>query len=67
MRVGVLGPLLVLDQDGTEVLIPAAKVRAVLTVLALQAGSTVGAAELMEAIWGEYPPRSAAKTLQTYV
>ncbi|HEV8063630.1 MAG TPA: BTAD domain-containing putative transcriptional regulator, partial [Acidimicrobiales bacterium] len=68
MQVGLLGPLAVSDGDGRQVRVPGApKERAVLEVLALRAGSVVSADQLINAIWGEEPPRSAAKTLQTYV
>ncbi len=68
VQVGLLGPLTVVDDDGVEVRVPgAAKERAVLAVLGLRAGTTVGVWELIDALWGEDPPVSAAKTLQTYV
>ncbi|MER7405980.1 AfsR/SARP family transcriptional regulator [Streptomyces sp. NPDC000070] len=45
----------------------AAKPRQVLALLALQADRVVTAPTLMEEIWGEELPRSAATTLQTYI
>ncbi|MFE7898180.1 BTAD domain-containing putative transcriptional regulator [Streptomyces sp. NPDC057424] len=45
----------------------ATKTRQVLALLALQADSVVAASTLMEEIWGEELPRSAATTLQTYI
>nr|WP_202523793.1 AfsR/SARP family transcriptional regulator [Kitasatospora sp. SID7827] len=45
----------------------AAKPRQILALLALQANQVVTAQTLMEEIWGEAPPRSAATTLQTYI
>jgi predicted ATPase/DNA-binding SARP family transcriptional activator/class 3 adenylate cyclase len=50
-----------------ELQLPARKERALLAFLALRAGSDVSAAELTRALWGDEPPRSATKTLQTYV
>ena len=68
MRVRLLGPIEVETEDGTQVLLPrAAKVRAVLVRLALQPGRPVLVSELVDAVWGECPPRTAAKTLQTYI
>lgn len=68
MQVGLLGPLTVVGDDGVELRAPgAAKERAVLAVLGLRVGSTVGVSELIDALWGEDPPVSAAKTLQKYV
>src|SRR5262249_23942024 len=67
VRVGLLGPLLVVGDDGSEIRLGAPKERAVLAVLSLRAGSSVPAWELIDALWGEAPPNSAAKVIQTYV
>jgi predicted ATPase/DNA-binding SARP family transcriptional activator len=67
MRVGLLGPLVVVDGQGMEISVPARKERAVLAVLALRAGRPVGVGELVVALWGDRPPQSAVKTAQTYV
>jgi SARP family transcriptional regulator, regulator of embCAB operon len=45
----------------------AGKPRQVLCLLALRTGHPVSASLLMEEIWGDIPPRSAATTLQTYI
>ena len=45
----------------------APKQRAVLAMLALQAGRTVSADRLAEGLWGEQPPASAPKMVQLYV
>ncbi len=66
MELGVLGPLQV-RQDGAPVVIPGAKPRAILTMLGLHGGSVVSADTLVELLWGEDPPRTAAKALQTHV
>jgi DNA-binding SARP family transcriptional activator len=66
VELGVLGPLRVL-QDGAPVAIPGAKPRAVLTMLGLHHGSVVSADTLVELLWGENPPRTAAKALQTHI
>jgi DNA-binding SARP family transcriptional activator len=65
--VGLLGPLLIVDDDGVERSLPARKERAVLAALALRVGRVVPPSELIANIWGDDPPRSAGKTLQTYV
>src|SRR3954465_13338992 len=44
-----------------------AKQRAVLAMLGLEANHTVSADRLIEGLWGEEPPASAAKMLQNYV
>ncbi len=67
MLAGLLGAFRWLGDEGGELQIPARKERALLAFLALRAGSVVSAAELTRALWGDEPPRSATKTLQTYV
>ncbi len=54
-------------QDGLPVAIPGAKPRAILTMLGLHSGSVVPADTLVELLWGEDPPRTAAKALQTHI
>src|SRR6201995_2572961 len=66
VELGVLGPLQV-RQDGTPVTVPGAKPRAILTMLGLHHGSVVSADTLVELLWGEDPPRTAAKALQTHI
>ena len=61
-----MGPLQV-RQDGAPVAIPGAKPRAILTMLGLHGGSVVSAETLVELLWGEDPPRTAAKALQTHI
>jgi DNA-binding SARP family transcriptional activator len=43
------------------------KQRAVLAMLALRANRTVSADELIDGLWGDRPPASAAKMVQLYV
>ncbi|ORB72988.1 regulator [Mycobacterium scrofulaceum] len=66
VELGVLGPLQV-RQGGAPVSIPGAKPRAILTMLGLHSGSVVAADTLVELLWGEDPPRTAAKALQTHI
>ncbi len=66
VELGVLGPLQV-RQDGTPVAIPGAKPRAILTMLGLHDGSVVPADALVKLLWGDDPPRTAAKALQTHI
>nr|WP_082939991.1 BTAD domain-containing putative transcriptional regulator [Mycolicibacterium peregrinum] len=53
--------------DGAPVAVPGAKPRAILTMLGLHSGSVVPADVLMELLWGDDPPRTAAKALQTHI
>src|ERR1700758_1275559 len=66
VELGVLGPLQV-RLDGAPVTIPGAKPRAILTMLGLHGGSVVSADTLAELLWGEDPPRTAAKALQPHI
>ncbi|WP_308208590.1 BTAD domain-containing putative transcriptional regulator [Mycolicibacterium fortuitum] len=66
MELGVLGPLQV-RQYGLPVTIPGAKPRTILTMLGLHSGSVVAADVLTELLWGDDPPRTATKALQTHI
>lgn len=44
-----------------------AKERAVLSLLALRAGSVVSTGELVDALWGPSPPPSTLRALHNYV
>src|ERR1044072_8447640 len=64
MRIGLLGALEVFDDDGNEVTVAGAKLRALLTVLALHVGRVVSAEHLVDALWGEDPPAAVRNGLQ---
>ena len=66
MEFRILGPLEVTDQ-GREPAIAANKQRALLAILLLHANEVVSSDRLIEELWGERPPASAAKSLQVYV
>ena len=66
MELLVLGPVEA-RTDGRQITLGAAKQRAVLAMLSLRANSMVSADELMEGLWGEHPPATAAKMVQQYV
>jgi DNA-binding SARP family transcriptional activator len=53
--------------DGRSLALGGSKQRAVLAMLALRANRTVSADELIDGLWGDRPPRSAAKNIQLYV
>jgi predicted ATPase/DNA-binding SARP family transcriptional activator len=67
MRFQILGPFDVYDEQGRELVLGGPKQRAVLAILLLQAGQTVATERLIDELWGESPPRSAANTVQVYV
>ena len=64
MHIGLLGELEVLDDEGNEVTVAGAKLRALLAVLALHVGRVVSAEHLVEALWGEDPPAAVRNGLQ---
>src|SRR3954447_19083566 len=62
----ILGPLEALV-DGEPVELGGPRQRALLGVLLTRAGLTVSRDALVDALWGDNPPASAANVLQTYV
>jgi predicted ATPase/DNA-binding SARP family transcriptional activator len=62
----ILGPLEVTDQ-GREPVIASGKQRALLAILLLHANEVVSSDRLIEQLWGEQAPASAAKSLQVQV
>jgi DNA-binding SARP family transcriptional activator len=62
----VLGPLEVIGPAG-PLNLGGAKMRAVLAVLAVHVGQPVADGRLIEALWGDEEPRTAERTLRTYV
>src|SRR5215218_6617328 len=66
MRLSVLGHLEA-SVDDRPVALGGAKQRAVVAMLGLEANRAVAADRLIEGLWGEAPPPSAAKMVQHYV
>ena len=64
-RIGILGPVELAGQE--PVLLGGVKERCLVAALAVHCGEVVSAASLVDALWGDDPPRTAAKTLQNYV
>jgi DNA-binding SARP family transcriptional activator len=67
MRYGILGSFEVADDEGREVALGGLKQRSVLAMLLLHAGEVVSSDRLIEELWGERAPATAAKTIQVYV
>ncbi|MGP3771851.1 AfsR/SARP family transcriptional regulator [Streptomyces sp. SDT5-1] len=67
MRYRILGTTQALRDDGTAVPVGGARLRALLTVLALRPGRAVPAALLVDEVWGDEPPADAAGALQALV
>jgi DNA-binding SARP family transcriptional activator len=66
MQIQLLGPVKLSSDDG-GVALGGPKPRALLAMLALDAGSTVSADRLIDGLWGDEPPPTAAKMVQLYV
>jgi DNA-binding SARP family transcriptional activator len=67
MRFGVLGALRVLDDQGIENAVPAAKHRVLLAALLLNANQQVPREALVDVLWDQNPPPNAASALRTYL
>ncbi|MGW4195745.1 BTAD domain-containing putative transcriptional regulator [Streptomyces sp. NPDC005004] len=67
VRYRLLGTTQALRPDGSAVPVGGARLRALLTVLALRAGRTVPAAVLVDEVWGADPPADAAGALQALI
>jgi DNA-binding SARP family transcriptional activator/ABC-type branched-subunit amino acid transport system substrate-binding protein/streptogramin lyase len=66
LEIRILGPLEV-NRDGKPVDLGGAKQRALLTILLLHRLEAVSTDRLIDELWGERSPATAAKTLQAYI
>ena len=66
MEFRILGQLEV-RHEGHALPIGGAKQRALLALLLLHANETITADRLIDELWGEHPPATAAKTLQVHI
>lgn len=66
MEFRILGPLEALD-GGRAVPLGGARQRAVLALLLTHANEVVSTDRLIDALWGDHPPRTALNTVQFYV
>jgi DNA-binding SARP family transcriptional activator len=66
LRVGLLGPLVV-TADGRQVGLTTGRLRTLLAVLALSAGTPVTLERLADAVWGEDLPANPRRGIQTYL
>ena len=67
MQFGLLGPLRVLDAEGTAVELGGRQPRTIVARLLVADSRPVTVEAMVDAIWGDEPPASAVGTLQTYV
>ena len=66
-EVRVLGPVEVLGPTGRPAALSGSRQRALVGFLALSGGAAVTPARLIDAMWGDDPPRTALKTLYSHV
>ncbi|MEM8746598.1 MAG: BTAD domain-containing putative transcriptional regulator [Actinomycetota bacterium] len=66
-RISLLGGVAITDPSGHDVDPGPAKCRELLAALALEPQVAVPVSRLVVLLWGDDPPRTAEKTLQTYV
>ncbi|QMU79303.1 AfsR/SARP family transcriptional regulator [Streptacidiphilus sp. PB12-B1b] len=64
MRIRLLGPLTVIDADGSAVELAGARLRTLLAALALEAGQPVSSARLIDTLWPDARPGNPANALQ---
>ena len=67
VQIRLFGGVGAATEDGDPVDVGPAKCQAVLAVLALSPGSAVPVSRIVGLVWGDDPPRTADKTLQSYV
>ena len=67
VRVAILGPLEVHDDDGAAIAVAGVRLRGLIARLALAGGQPVSTSALAEAVWDFAPPADVANALQTLV
>ncbi|OKH99754.1 hypothetical protein A6A06_21995 [Streptomyces sp. CB02923] len=67
MKIRILGPLEVRTDLGEEVTPHPLKLRSLLAALCINSGRPVTASHLINVLWSDRPPRTAATALQVYV
>ena len=67
MNFDILGPIGIRDAEGGEIRIPAGLERSLFALLLINRGEVVSTDRIIEALWGEHPPGTAAKAVQGYV
>src|ERR1700744_850984 len=67
VQVAILGPLEVRNDGGEPVVISGARLRDLITRLALAGGRPVSTSALAEAVWGQEPPADLVTALQQLV
>ena len=63
----ILGPFDIRDSEGRVIGLPGGRVRSLLAFLLIQRGELVSVDRIVDALWGEHAPGTAAKAVQGYV
>jgi DNA-binding SARP family transcriptional activator len=64
---GILGPVEVANDVGTEIRLPAGRLRALVAALLTRANQLVPIDELVELVWDGMPPPHAARTVRVHI
>ncbi len=67
MRLRILGPLEIVDDQGARIHVSGSKRRALLATLVVRAGRSVSMTKLIEELWGTTPPANAVNALQAHI
>ena len=67
MNFDILGPFGIRDAERREIRLPAGRERSLLVLLLINRGDVVSVDRIVEALWGDHPPETAAKAVQGYV
>ena len=67
MRIRLLGPVEVLGKDGEPIALAGARERVLVATLALGANRSLSTNRLVDALWGDEPPATAANALQVHI
>ena len=67
MRFRILGPLELLDAEGRPVLLGGPSERVLLASLLVEANRVVSRDRLIDTLWGDHPPDTAANALQVHI
>ena len=67
MNFDILGSFGIRDAEGSEIRIPTGRERSLLVLLLINRGEVVSTDRIVEVLWGDHPPETAAKAVQGYV
>ena len=67
MDFNILGPFAVRDREGAVIPVPGGRERSLLALLLIHRGEVVSSDRIVDALWGERAPGTAAKAVQGYV